>query len=75
MPKMQSKDIVALGKQTELYFGYLFWEMNIPRTGQEIDQLTLHRLAEMEMEAIEAALRRRLTVYPGQIPKPVESRK
>jgi hypothetical protein len=51
--------IQAIGNQTELYFGYLWYELGFP-PGKQFDNLSLREVARRELEAMERILRRAL---------------
>jgi hypothetical protein len=53
----QRNEIQAKACNTDLYFGYLWYEMNLP-TGKEFDQITLRELARREVAAMERIFRR-----------------
>ncbi|KAL2260121.1 hypothetical protein VTK26DRAFT_5986 [Humicola hyalothermophila] len=56
-PITERCEIQAIGSYTQLYFGYMWYEMALP-TGKELDNLTLRQLARLELAVVERALRR-----------------
>ncbi|GAB1312289.1 hypothetical protein MFIFM68171_02499 [Madurella fahalii] len=60
-PLNEQSDIEAKGMKTNLYFGYMWHELDLP-SGREFDKLTLRELARRELVAMERALRRALPV-------------
>jgi hypothetical protein len=56
-PLNEQYEIQAKGAMTKLYFGYLWYELNLP-SGKEFDNLTLRDLARRELAAMERTLRR-----------------
>lgn len=56
-PITERCEIQATGCYTQLYFGYMWYEMCIP-TGKDLDNMTLRELARRELGVIEQALRR-----------------
>lgn len=60
-PLNEQSDIEAKGLETNLYFGYMWHEMDLP-SGKDFDKLTLRELARRELAAMERALRRALPI-------------
>lgn len=56
-PIAERAGIQATAAHTNLYFGYLWYELALP-SGREFDNLTLRELARRELAVMERALRR-----------------
>jgi hypothetical protein len=65
LPKMQGNDIITLGEKTSGYWGFFWWELQLP-DGPTFDGYNLRQVAVMEMNAIEKIIRRALTPTPQQ---------
>ncbi|KAK3905536.1 hypothetical protein C8A05DRAFT_12655 [Staphylotrichum tortipilum] len=61
---VERNEIQRTGHYTSLYFGYIWYEIGLPR-GKELDNLSLHDLALREMEIIERIISRAIPSAPG----------
>ena len=63
---VERNEIQRTGHYTSLYFGYIWYEIGLPR-GKELDNLTLHDVALRELEIIERIFRRAVPPSAGPI--------